>query len=98
MLYKTIILLKTFQEIDSFVKDMCKIPDDIKILAVHNDYVVDARSIFGMLSLNLTEPTTIKFINKAVAGDCDDTDKGNNSSEMAQMIQRIIFPYEISND
>ena len=46
-------------DVSNFVAAASSCPKEIDIIASHDKYDVDARSIMGMLSLNLSEPVTI---------------------------------------
>lgn len=46
-------------DVSDFVAAASNCPKEIEIIASHGKYDVDARSIMGMFSLNLSEPITI---------------------------------------
>ena len=46
-------------DVSNFVSAASCCPKEIEIIASHGKYDVDARSIMGMFSLNLSEPITI---------------------------------------
>lgn len=46
-------------DVSNFVAAASCCPKEIEIIASHGKYDVDARSIMGMFSLNLSEPITI---------------------------------------
>lgn len=46
-------------DVSDFVAAASSCPKEIEIIASHGKYDVDARSIMGMFSLNLSEPVTI---------------------------------------
>ena len=46
-------------DVSDFVATASSCPKEIEIIASHGKYDVDARSIMGMFSLNLSEPVTI---------------------------------------
>lgn len=46
-------------DVSNFVAAASCCPKEIEIIASHGKYDVDARSIMGMFSLNLSEPVTI---------------------------------------
>ena len=46
-------------DVSNFVAAASSCPKEIEIIASHGKYDVDARSIMGMFSLNLSEPITI---------------------------------------
>ena len=46
-------------DVSNFVATASSCPKEIDIIASHGKYDVDARSIMGMFSLNLSEPITI---------------------------------------
>ena len=46
-------------DVSNFVAAASSCPKEIEIIASHGKYDVDARSIMGMFSLNLSEPVTI---------------------------------------
>ena len=48
-------------DVSNFVAAASCCPKEIEIIASHGKYDVDARSIMGMFSLNLSEPITINM-------------------------------------
>ena len=55
------ILLSTPQDVKDFCYAMGSFPRSISIKAKHESFVSDAKSILGMLALNLSEPIQIVF-------------------------------------
>ena len=53
--------LSTPQEVKDFCYAMGSFPRNVSIKAKHNNFVSDAKSILGMLALNLSEPIQIVF-------------------------------------
>lgn len=55
-----IIKLNEIDELKTFVEDMRSLPCDVNIYK--DSYVVDGKSILGLLSLSLSTPITAKVI------------------------------------
>ena len=55
------VLLSTPQDVKDFCHTMGGFPMNISIKVIHNDYERDAKSILGLLSLNLSEPVDVIF-------------------------------------
>lgn len=53
--------LNTVKDVQRFVAAMDKIPNE-KVTLSRDVYCVDARSIMGVFSLNLSEPVTLKIV------------------------------------
>lgn len=53
-----IILLNNIESVNSFVSKMAKKEYDVDLS--HGKYLVNAKSIMGVLSLDLTQPVTVK--------------------------------------
>ena len=64
-MYDTLIKLNSIKELYSFVDILNNHSGTFEIVA--NDYVVDAKSLMGMLSLNLSKSLTLSI-------DSDETD------------------------
>ena len=64
-MYDTLIKLNSIKELYSFVDILNNHSGTFEIVA--NDYVVDAKSLMSMLSLNLSKSLTLSF-------DSDETD------------------------
>ena len=52
-----VVTLNEIEKLKGFVSDMTKFASDID--AVSGRYIIDVKSIMGMLSLNLSKPLTI---------------------------------------
>lgn len=55
------VLLSTPQDVKDFCYAMGSFPRNVSIKAKHESFVSDAKSILGMLALNLSEPIQIVF-------------------------------------
>ena len=64
-MYDTLIKLNSIKDLYSFVDILDKYPGTFEIVA--NDYVIDAKSLMSMLSLNLSKPLQLTI-------DSDETD------------------------
>lgn len=58
-MYDALIKLNSIKDLYSFVDILDKHPGTFEIVA--NDYVVDARSLMSMLSLDLSKPLELSF-------------------------------------
>lgn len=58
MISKTI-LLDNVKKVSHFVNEMLNFKGDV--IVCHDKYVVDGRSILGVMSLNLSQPVTCKI-------------------------------------
>lgn len=56
------VLLTTPKDVFDFAHAASQIPHDVSVDAIHGSYAVEARSVMGVLSLNLSEPITIKIV------------------------------------
>ena len=54
-----LISLNEIKDLYQFVKEITDMPCDID--AFHNHYVIDAKSILGLMSLTLSEPITVRI-------------------------------------
>ena len=57
-----LVLLKTMEKVRSFVNLISKYDCDFQFLM--GDYVIDAKSIMGIFSLNLTEPLHLSIVSE----------------------------------
>lgn len=53
--------LPTPEDVKKFTQEAMKCPRSVTIKAIHNEYIVDGRSILGLLSLDLSKPITIEL-------------------------------------
>lgn len=67
--------LNTPQDVKDFCYAMGSFPRNVSIKAKHESFVSDAKSILGMLALNLSEPIQIVF----ESADLIDTIKVDNA-------------------
>ena len=63
------IVLKSIDDVKVFVNEVNKVPFDVDLSS--GRYVVDAKSIMGIFSLDLTSPITMEVHNKE-KGEADD--------------------------
>ena len=59
--YEIKILLKTATDVKILSQKASLIPRNVSLKAEHDGFIVDARSILGLYSLNLSEPITLVF-------------------------------------
>ena len=57
---KVMVAFNTVDEVAAFVKDMSRFPEEVHIDLVSGRHVVDAKSLLGILSLDLSKPVEIK--------------------------------------
>ncbi|MCR4587893.1 MAG: HPr family phosphocarrier protein [Lachnospiraceae bacterium] len=60
MLTKRVIRLRP-EQVKMFVKAACQCDFDIDVAAYQNHYVVDAKSILGILGMNLTQNLVVSY-------------------------------------
>lgn len=82
MLLKTI-KLPNLTDVYDFHKQISQVGCDIDMLAVNSKYCVDAKSIMGIFSMDLTQPVIIQ-------AHTDDPEK-------LHQIETILFKYEVDN-
>ena len=59
MTHECVIRFVTIDQVQSFVDDIRKVPYDVD--ACHGNYIVDAKSLLGILSLSLGREITLKM-------------------------------------
>ena len=57
---KVMVAFNTVDEVAAFVKDMSRFPDEVHIDLVSGRHIVDAKSLLGILSLDLSKPVEVK--------------------------------------
>ena len=57
---KVMVAFNTVEEVAAFVKDMSRFPEEVHIDLVSGRHVVDAKSLLGILSLDLSKPVEVK--------------------------------------
>ena len=57
---KVMVAFNTVDEVAAFVKDMSRFPEEVHIDLVSGRHVVNARSLLGILSLDLSKPVEVK--------------------------------------
>ena len=57
---KVMVAFNTVDEVAAFVKDMSRFPEEVHIDLVSGRHIVNARSILGILSLDLSKPVEVK--------------------------------------
>lgn len=57
---KVIVAFNTVDEVAAFVKDMSRFPEEVHIDLVSGRHIVDAKSLLGILSLDLSKPVEVK--------------------------------------
>lgn len=56
---KTVIKLNSLDDINEFEQELTKVNADVDASTKNCGYVVDAKSLMGLISLNTTEPIVI---------------------------------------
>ena len=56
---KTVIKLNSLDDINEFEKELTKVNADVDASTKNCGYIVDAKSLMGLISLNTTKPITI---------------------------------------
>ena len=59
-MYETKLSLPNLNMVYAFHKEISKIPCDVDLMSTNYNYVVDAKSIMGILSMDLTSPVILK--------------------------------------
>ena len=54
------VVVKTVEGVGAFVKDMSRFPEEVHIDLVSGRHIVDAKSLLGILSLDLSKPVEVK--------------------------------------
>ena len=57
---KVMVAFNTVDEVAAFVKDMGRFPEEVHIDLVSGRHIVDAKSLLGILSLDLSKPVEVK--------------------------------------
>ena len=57
---KVMVAFNTVDEVAAFVKDMSRFPEEVHIDLVSGRHVVNAKSLLGILSLDLSKPVEVK--------------------------------------
>ena len=57
---KVMVAFNTVDEVAAFVKDMSRFPEEVHIDLVSGRHIVDAKSLLGILSLDLSKPVDVK--------------------------------------
>ena len=57
---KVMVAFNTVEEVAAFVKDMSRFPEEVHIDLVSGRHIVDATSLLGILSLDLSKPVEVK--------------------------------------
>ena len=57
---KVMVAFNTVDEVAAFVKDMSRFPEEVHIDLVSGRHIVDAKSLLGTLSLDLSKPVEVK--------------------------------------
>ena len=57
---KVMVAFNTVDEVTAFVKDMSRFPEEVHIDLVSGRHIVDAKSLLGILSLDLSKPVEVK--------------------------------------
>lgn len=61
---KVLVNINTVEEVSEFVKEVSKFPGEVHITLVSGRYVVDAKSLLGVFSLDLSKPVEVKVENE----------------------------------
>ena len=57
---KAMVAFNTVDEVAAFVKDMSRFPEEVHIDLVSGRHIVNAKSLLGILSLDLSKPVEVK--------------------------------------
>ena len=57
---KVMVAFNTVDEVAAFVKDMSRFPEEVHIDLVSGRHIADAKSLLGILSLDLSKPVEVK--------------------------------------
>ena len=57
---KVMVAFNTVDEVAAFVKDMSRFPEEVHIDLVSGRHIVDAKSLLGILSLDLSKPVEVR--------------------------------------
>ena len=57
---KVMVAFNTVDEVAAFVKDMSRFPEEVHIDLVSGRHIIDAKSLLGILSLDLSKPVEVK--------------------------------------
>ena len=57
---KVMVAFNTVDEVAAFVKDMSRFPEEVHIDLVSGRHIVNAKSLLGILSLDLSKPVEVK--------------------------------------
>ena len=57
---KVMVAFNTVDEVAAFVKNMSRFPEEVHIDLVSGRHIVNARSLLGILSLDLSKPVEVK--------------------------------------
>ena len=57
---KVMVAFNTVNEVAAFVRDMSRFPEEVHIDLVSGRHIVDAKSLLGILSLDLSKPVEVK--------------------------------------
>ena len=57
---KVMVAFNTVDEVTAFVKDMSRFPEEVHIDLVSGRHIVDAKSLLGILSLDLSKPVEVR--------------------------------------
>lgn len=61
-MYEKTIQFKTVDAVQEFNRKISHIMCDVDLISLHRRAVIDAKSIMGILSLDLTQPITLRAI------------------------------------
>ena len=57
---KVMVAFNTVDEVAAFVKDMSRFPEEVHIDLVSGRHIIDAKSLLGILALDLSKPVEVK--------------------------------------
>ena len=58
---KVLVAFNTVDEVAAFVKDMSRFPEDVHIDLVSGRFIVDARSLINIFTLDLSKPIEVNI-------------------------------------
>ena len=59
-MFEQMINIPTTDSVNKFHKAICKVPCDVDLVTQNFRYIVDAKSIMGIFSLDLSRPVILK--------------------------------------
>lgn len=74
------ILLTTIKDVQNFSECCSALPKNVSVTALHGKYIVDGKSMLGIMSLNLSDPIDLVI---------KDDNSGNYDEKIAEFFRKI---------